>query len=423
MLTAALSKPFSRLFSYPPLAALGPHWRVTFAAFLGWFLDAFDQTSLLLTLPDISKDFGVTLSALGSVLFAQSIGRAVGNTGWGWLADRYGRRLAFLIGVLWFGFFSVATGLTHSLLMMIAVQFLFGIGFGGEWTASAALLMESVPAQSRSMASAIMMAGYEAGFFVATLAQALILPTYSWRVLFFIGVAPALLALFIRWGVQESPVWTRTQENKQLQGARATKSRTKFILTVAAFQAIALMSFLEFQKAAIYSFYPTILRSVHHFTPAMVFWPVAGFCFGSLIGKLVCGGLASRFGDVKVIIATLVVDALIIYPFLSAHNYLILLLAAFIMGFAASGVFALVPHYLAKRFPSDTRSFGMGLSYAVGSLGQGLAGKFVPYFGRSIGLPLSAQIFVVTSSVVVGAIAFIQPRKLPGATMETDADT
>lgn len=73
---SARPSPLSQLLSYPPLVALKPYWRVTIAAFLGWFLDAFDQTALLLTLPDISHEFGVTISAMGSVLLAQSIGRA-----------------------------------------------------------------------------------------------------------------------------------------------------------------------------------------------------------------------------------------------------------------------------------------------------------------------------------------------------------
>lgn len=135
-----------------PFRELLPFWRVTLAAFLGWFLDAFDQVVLLLALPDIGKSLGASLVAMGLVITAQSAGRVLGNTGWGWLADRYGRKLTFMVGVIWFAVFSGASGLAWSYAAMLAIQFLFGIGFGGEWTASAALLMESVPARTRPLA-------------------------------------------------------------------------------------------------------------------------------------------------------------------------------------------------------------------------------------------------------------------------------
>ncbi|MBF0858499.1 MFS transporter [Gluconobacter sp. LMG 31484] len=406
------------------LRALLPYWQVTFASFLGWFLDAFDQTTLMFTLPDIAHDFGCTIADLGAVLMGQSIGRAVGNTGWGWLADRYGRKPAFMLGVVWFALFSALTGLSHHFYVLMAVQFMFGIGFGGEWTASAALLMESVPAWTRPMASALMMSGYEVGYFVAAGVQALVLPHYGWRVLFFIGLAPALLALFVRIGVPESPVWLRNREVRLAQGRQQhvqPKLRPKFRLTGAALQAIAFMSFLEFQKAAIYTYYPTILRGSHHLTQQAVFWPVTLYCLGSFSGKVLCGWLAERFGELRVMISALVVVMLAIWPFLSAPGWTMLLVAAFVMGGAASGIFALVPYYLAQRFPSDTRSFGMGLGYALGSIGQGMAQKFVPMFGpTALTLPLSAEIFVLGTSLVTGAIALIRPKELPGEHMEGD---
>lgn len=422
----------------PRLSALLPYWPVTLAAFLGWFLDAFDQTALMFTLPDIARDLGCTLSALGGVLLGQAIGRAVGNTGWGWLADRFGRKPAFMLGVVWFGVFSALTGLTHSLTMLMIVQFCFGVGFGGEWTASAALLMESVPDKLRPMASALMMSGYEVGYLAAAAAQALILPHHSWRLLFFIGLLPAFLSFFIRLGVKESPVWLAAVAQKSAEkiaekkvekrvGEKTFESRDspkeRNLLrqsapaswTSAGTQAVLLMAFLEFQKAAIYTFYPTILRSTHHLDPQMVFWPVCVYCIGSFLGKLACGVLATRFGDTKIMLTALAVSLLTIWPFLCAPTWSLLLASAFVMGAAASGIFALVPSYLAQRFPAARRSFGMGLSYAVGSLGQGLASKLVPFFGRTAAtLPLSAVAFVVGSGVVTAAVVLFRPKSLPG---------
>ena len=400
-----------------PFRELLPFWQVTLAAFLGWFLDAFDQVVLLLALPDIGKSLGASLVAMGLVITAQSAGRVLGNTGWGWLADRYGRKLTFMVGVIWFAVFSGAAGLAWSYAAMLAIQFLFGIGFGGEWTASAALLMESVPARTRPLASAIMMSGYEFGFFAAAAAQAVILPHYGWRALFFIGIAPALLAIFIRIGVPESPVWLKARA----RGAHTAKApRQRLRLGPAALQAIAFMLFLQFQNAAMYSFYPSLLRDVHHFTPGMVFPASAAYCVGSILGKPVCGRLALRFGVRGVLLAYLALTVLIVVPFASGGTLTVLLAGAFAMGFFGNSVFALVPHYLSQRFPSDVRSFGMGVSYAFAAMGQGIAGFVVPWGGGMIGLARAIELFVVAGSAATALVAAREPARLPGAEMEGD---
>ncbi|MDF7674233.1 MFS transporter [Acetobacteraceae bacterium ESL0709] len=403
--------------SHAGFKALLPYWQVTFASFMGWFLDGFDLTTFMFAMPDIATDMGCTISMLGGVLLGQSIGRFVGNTGWGWLADRYGRKPAFIIGVIWFAIFSALTGFSHSLFTLMIVQFLFGIGFGGEWTASATLLMETVPETARPVASALMMSGYELGYLAAAGAQALILPHFGWRVLFFIGVIPAFLSLFIRIGVKESPVWLaqrRQQRQVRAKGSTGLSPKIRFTLSQAALQAIIFMTILAFQKAALYTFYPTILRDYHHLTPQIIFWPIMLYCLGSLSGKILCGKLAEYFGTMKVMMGTIIVVMIMTGPFLCAANWPLLLASAFIMGGAASGIFALVPYYLAQRFPSDQRSFGMGLSYALGSLGQGLAGKLVPFFGSTAAtLPLSAIAFVLISSLLTAGSTLFKPRDMP----------
>ncbi len=407
-----------------PLALLRPHWRLVLAAFLGWFLDAFDQVALLLVLPDIGKHFGVSLTAMGLVITAQSLGRVGGNIGWGWLADRYGRKLTFMAGVIWFAAFSGLSGLAWSYTALLVIQLLFGIGFGGEWTASAALLMESVPEKARSAASSLMMAGYEFGFFAAAGAQALLLPSFGWRSLFLVGVAPALLAIFIRRGIAESPVWLRTQAERT-QAERGTpgrpSARPRFRMDGAAWQACAFMLALQFQTAAIYSFYPALLRSEHGYSPDGVFAAVALYSAGSIGGKLLCGFAAGRLGDRPVILSCLAITVAAVVPFAASQGAALLLGAAFVMGASSSGVFALVPHYLSLRFSNAVRSFGMGLAYALAACGQGVATYVVPAAGNGMGLPHAIELFVALSSAAVAVIALRQPADLPGRDMENEA--
>ncbi len=400
-----------------PFTLLRPHWRLVLACFLGWFLDAFDQVVLILALPEIGHHFGVTLTAMGLVLTAQSIGRIAGNIGWGWLADRYGRKLTFMIGVIWFAAFSGLSGLAWSYTALLAIQLLFGVGFGGEWTASAALLMETVPERARAVASSLMMAGYEFGFFAAAGAQAVLLPLYGWRSLFLVGILPALLAIFIRVGIGESPVWLRLQQEKR-EGRTARQARPRFRLNAAAWQACIFMLVLQFQNAAMYSFYPSLLKTVYHYGPQGVFYAIAAYAIGSIIGKPSCGWLATRIGNRATLLIYLVITVADIVPFASGSSGSILLPASFVMGAFGNSVFALVPHYLSLRFASSVRSFGMGLAYALAAAGQGIAGYVVPATGRGVGLAHAIELFVVLGSIGVAAIAFREPPDLPGRHME-----
>ena len=398
-----------------PFALLKPHWRLVVACFLGWFLDAFDQVTLLLVLPEIGKHFGVTLTAMGLVITMQSIGRIFGNIGWGWLADRYGRKLTFMAGVIWFAAFSGLSGLAWSYAALMVIQLFFGIGFGGEWTASAALLMESVPDKARSVASSLMMAGYECGFFAAAGMQALLLPHFGWRSLFLVGLAPALLAIFIRVGIGESPVWLREQRER---GAGEAKPLSRFRMDAAAWQACLFMAALQFQTASIYSFYPTLLKTVKGFGPDGVFAGVAAYSIGSILGKLASGWTAQRIGARPTILGLLAITLCATLPFLDVSGVPAVMATALLIGASSSGVFALVPYFLSMRFATAVRSFGMGLAYAVAAAGQAIATYVVPKVGDGIGLIHAIELFVGIATIAAAIVVAFEPRDLPGREIE-----
>ena len=397
-----------------PLGLLRPHAKLVVACFLGWFLDAFDQVALLLVLPEVGAHFGVSLEAMGAVLAAQSVGRIAGNIGWGWLADRFGRKLTFMIGVIWFAAFSGMTGLAWSFAALMVIQFFFGIGFGGEWTASAALLMETVPERAKTVASSLMMAGYEFGFFAAAAVNALLTPHFGWRALFFVGVAPAILAIFIRRGIGESPVWLREQERKSRQVPGETRAAPRFRMNAAAWQACLFMAALQFQTASLYSFYPSLLKTVQGYGDTRVFYAVALYSLGSIIGKLTTGQVAARIGERLTIYGCLAVTLAGIVPFAASSALPAVLASAFVVGASSSGVFALVPAYLSPRFADAVRSFGMGLAYAVAAGSQAVAVYVVPGTAKAgLGLPTAIELFVVISSIGVAAAILRQPRHMP----------
>lgn len=130
--------------------ALREHWRIIFAATAGWALDAFVFTILLFLIPHLGKVFDADLPAMAFVVTATGFAKVAGTIGWGFAANRSVRKVVFMAAVLWFSCAAGLSGLAWSCASFMAMRVLFGIGFGGEWTASVALLMEAVPAKVRS---------------------------------------------------------------------------------------------------------------------------------------------------------------------------------------------------------------------------------------------------------------------------------
>lgn len=385
--------------------ALRENWRVLLAATAGWALDAFDFTMLLFLIPHLREVFNVTLPEMAFVVTATGLAKVVGTIIWGAAADKFGRKLPFMVAIVWFSFFCGLSGLAWSYLSFLTFRILFGVGFGGEWSASAALLMESMPPKVRSLAAGIMMSGYEFGYFLSALCFYAIYPLFGWRWMFALGILPAVLSIFVRSGVKESPDWI-AQRTK-------TSAPQKLKITPAVIQGWAFMGFINFMLWAIFALYPTFLISVRGLSPAGVFPYIATYSVASIIGKPLAGRLVQRFGERPVLLTylCLTIPSTLLYALLDAPWAMAL--GAVLMGLVANSIFGIVPSYLAKRFPANNRGLGVGIGYAMTSLSVG-APYVIASFTASWGLPLSMTSFIILGAVCSAVVAvFPTDRWLP----------
>jgi len=180
------------------------HVYALIASFLGWTLDAFDFFVLVFVIPAVAVDFGKTVPDIALAISVTLAFRPVGALIFGLMADRYGRRLPLMIDLVFFSVVEVASGLAPNYTTFLILRALFGIGMGGEWGVGASLAMEKVPRRWRGLLSGLLQEGYATGYLLAACAYFFIFPAYGWRVMFFIGGAPALLAIFVRLKVKES---------------------------------------------------------------------------------------------------------------------------------------------------------------------------------------------------------------------------
>ena len=192
--------------------SLVPAQRRAFAAaFFGWMLDGFDFTILTFVLADIQRHFSVNSALAGALGTVTLMFRLVGGAAAGTAADRWGRKLPLVLSIMWFSLFTVLSGFSTSYTMLFACRALFGIGMGGEWAAGMPLALEHLPDRLRGAAAGLLQGAWAWGYILSALVFQMLYPVLppdiAWRVLLWTGAVPAMVVLWIRARVAESPVW------------------------------------------------------------------------------------------------------------------------------------------------------------------------------------------------------------------------
>ena len=184
-----------------------PGQRRTLLAAMGWGLDAFDAMLYALVLALLIRDFGMSKTTAGFLGTLTLLASGLGGVMFGFLADRIGRKRALMASILTYSVCSFASGLATSIAMLAAARFVLGLGMGGEWNTGATLVAETWPTALRAKAIAIVQSSWAIGFAVAALVAGPVARYFGWRAVFFVGILPALLTLWMRRGVPESKIW------------------------------------------------------------------------------------------------------------------------------------------------------------------------------------------------------------------------
>src|SRR6185436_18275192 len=192
--------------------SLNREQRNTFiACFLGWTLDALDFFLLTFVMPVVGLEFHCGVPQIAFALTLTLMMRPIGAIIFGLLGDRYGRRLPLMIDIIFYSVMELLTAFSPNYTVFLIFRALYGVGMGGEWGLGASLAMESLPARARGLASGVLQQGYAFGFLLAAVVYWVVFPHFGWRALFVVGALPALLVIYIRAHVPESPVWERQQ--------------------------------------------------------------------------------------------------------------------------------------------------------------------------------------------------------------------
>jgi SHS family lactate transporter-like MFS transporter len=383
-----------------------------FAGFLGWTLDAFDFFLVVMCLTAIAKDFNKSVGQITLSLTVTLAFRPVGALLFGLLADRYGRRLPLMLDLVFYSVIEVLSGLAPNFTTFLILRALFGIGMGGEWGVGASLAMEKVPPKFRGVLSGLLQEGYAVGYLLAALCYFFIYPRFGWRPLFFIGGLPALLALFVRFGVRESQVWETTRHHKWEDLFGAIFSQWKLFLYL-----VLLMAMMNFTSHGTQDLYPTFLEKVFHYSPHRRAALTAFTMVGALSGGLVFGALSDRIGRRWAIVLSLLLAVLVIPMWAFANSVVVLWAGGFLIQFMVQGAWGVIPAHITELSPDSVRGFLPGFAYQCGALIAGTGPTIQaalarqPNWGYSKTMALSAGVVFV----IAAAVAFFG-RERKGAT-------
>ncbi len=387
--------------------------RTLLAAALGWMLDAFDAMLYALVLTHIMHDLGMAKGTAGLLNSLTLLASGIGGVGFGFVADRIGRKRALMLSILTYSVCSFASGLATSVLMLAGFRFILGLGMGGEWNTGATLVAETWPTELRAKAISIVQSSWAIGYALAAVVAGIVLHYADWRMVFFVGVLPALLTLWIQKDVPESRMW---QEQHQLHAATISGIRDKSFVRI--FQApflkptlaLLLLNFFGmFAWWGLFTWMPPYLSlpveqggrgfGVMGTTTLLV---VLNLC-GMFPGYASFGWVADYLGRRKAFIVYTFLAGLLVALYATARQPWTLLLLGTVVAFFGTGFFSGSGIIASEIFPTSVRARALGFTYngarALSSVAPFVIGRVGQTRGLSSAFFLCAAGFLLACAV------------------------
>jgi MFS family permease len=398
--------------------------RALIAACAGYGLDGFDFMLYTFVIPTLLGVWHMTKAQAGSIAAAALVTSALGGWVAGCLADRFGRVRVLQWTVAWFALFACIGGFTNSFAQLLAARALQGFGFGGEWAVGALLIAETTEARHRGKAAGVVQSGWALGWAAAALVYWGVYswtpPDIAWRILFWLGIVPALLIVYIRRRVEESPIYLRLREGpvrgRALDIFGAPLLRTT---TLASLLCTGMMG----AYYAVSTWLPYYLRTERQLSVMGTSSYLLVMIAGSFAGYLTSAWLSDAIGRRRSFTLFAVCGGLLILLYtLVPVSDLETLVLGFPLGFFQSGIFSGMGAFLAELYPSAVRGSGQGFAY---SAGRGLGALFPATVGvlsghGSLGTAFGAITAAGYALVIVAACMLPETR---GRDLSLVADT
>jgi len=392
---------------------LNPRERRTMAAcFGGWSLDALDVQIFSFVIPSLLAVWGITTAQAGVLATVTLVVSAFGGWIAGALSDRYGRVRILQITILWYAFFTFLCGFAQDFNQLFILKALQGLGFGGEWAAGAVLMGEVIRDKYRGRAVGIVQTGWSIGWGTAALLYTLLsanLPeALTWKVMFWIGIAPAALVFWIRRNVEEPAIKPRATGST---GPMHLFSALRQPYLSTTWRVAMMVTGAQGAGYAITTFLPLYLKTERHLTSvgtgSYLMVLILGAFFGFLSGAYLADAIGRKSTFMVSAIGSIVL--MLVYLFAPLSNNMILPVG-FLLGYINLMMFSPMGPFMTELFPTAVRGVGQGFCYNVG---RGIGAVFpalVGFLAARLGLAAAIAIFSFTGLALMIVALLLLPE-------------
>jgi MFS family permease len=387
--------------------------RALIAASLGWMLDAFDVLLFSMVLAALIPDLGLTKPQAGLLGSITLLSGAAGGLLFGFVADRYGRTRALMGSVLLYSIFTGLCGFAQSLWQLAIFRLFLGFGMGGEWASGAALVSETWPAAHRGRAFGFMQSSWAIGYGAAAAVTALVLPRFGWRAVFFVGVLPALLTVWVQRRVEEPELWLA---RRRTHAAAPHAPRQTFAIAFRPPLASITTALTLMNACALFGWW-----GLNAWVPAYLSLPtdqggiglsvyatsglVIAMQVGMWFGYVTFGFVSDVFGRRRSYVLYLIAAAILLPLYGILRQPLVLLVLGPFVAFFGTGYYSGFGALTAELYPTVIRATAQGFTYNMGRIASAAAPFVVGSLAATRGFGVA---FTVTGSVfLLAATAWI----------------
>lgn len=388
---------------------------------VGWMLDSFDVTLYAMVLAYLMRDLGMskeTGGLLGSLtLMASALGGAI----FGFIADRIGRSRSLSSSILIYSAATAACGFAHTVVVLAVFRIILGLGMGGEWTAGAALVAETWPAEHRGKALGLMQSTWAIGGMLAAAVAWAILPRWGWRGVFFVGVLPALVTLWIQRRVSEPEIWRRQEDPHAAAHKVPLGELWRKDIRWNGLLATAMNTFSMLGYWGLFTWIPAyfslpVSQGGRGLGVATTYSWLLVMGIGQWLGYVLFGFAADVFGRRNTYTGYLLVAAILTPVYGIVRGPLWLLLLGPLVAFFGTGFFSGFSAITSELFPTQIRATAMGLSYNVGRGISAVAPFAVGTLAIRIGL--GHAFFMLGGAFLIAALLTLALPETKGKRLE-----